>query len=112
MKSLLRFAYSHTPRRALHASVCNPYPRRTVGTPPPPILAETGVFLDEDEDLDDDIPYEEKKEHGSSTLGHLLLHQQRHMLNYMRLIEHDMPNLVRESSRVRSSANMSGSLLV
>ena len=87
--------------RALHTSASTSYPRRVIGRPPPPILAETGVFLDEDPDIDEGIPYEEAQGYGSSSLGHLLLRQQRHLLNYMRLIEHDMPNLVRELNSFR-----------
>ncbi|KAL5535538.1 RSM24 [Sanghuangporus sanghuang] len=101
MQALANIARSRLSTRAFHASVSAPYPRprRVVGRPPPPILAQTGVFLDEDEDIEEDIPYEEKHDYGSSSLGHLLLRQQRHMLNYMRLIEHDMPNLVQFRER-------------
>lgn len=43
----------------------------------------------------DQIPIEEREGLGSSSMGHLLLRQQRNLLKYLRLIEHDMPNLVR-----------------
>ena len=86
--------------RNLHASSIQRYPRanakRNVGIPAPPLLAKTGQFLDEDEHIEETIPYEERMGHGSSSAGHLLLQQQRHMLKYMRLIEHDMPKLVSE----------------
>ncbi|PAV22397.1 mitochondrial ribosomal small subunit component [Pyrrhoderma noxium] len=81
--------------RSFHTSLRAQFPRRKVGIPAPPILAKTGVFLDEDPDINERIPYEEREGQGSSSAGHLLLQQQRHMLKYMRLIEHDMPKLVR-----------------
>ena len=84
-------------RRTFHSSVLLQFPRRKVSQPAPPILAKTGVFLDEDPDIEQQIPFEEREGHGSSSAGHLLLEQQRHMLQYMRLIEHDMPKLVRKS---------------
>jgi small subunit ribosomal protein S35 len=84
--------------RSIHSSSIQRYPRanakRSVGIPAPPLLAKTGQFLDVDENLDETIPYEERMGYGSSSAGHLLLQQQRHMLQYMRLIEHDMPKLV------------------
>ena len=83
--------------RSFHTSLRARFPRRKVGIPAPPILAKTGVFLDEDPDINERIPYEEREGQGSSSAGHLLLQQQRHMLKYMRLIEHEMPKLVRKS---------------
>lgn len=87
------------PVRHIHGTPSTSYPRAATkyakGLKPPPIFAETGVFLDED-DMENSIPVEERDGHGSSSLGHLLLRQQRRMLQYMRLIEHDMPKLVRE----------------
>ena len=83
--------------RRVHTSPVVSYPRqRSVGIPAPPILAKTGQFLDIDEDIEEKIPFEERSGHGSSSMGHILLRQQRHMLKYMRLIEHDMPKLVSE----------------
>ena len=91
--------------RRLHGTSSTSYPRAMAfpfsrkaaktAPPPPPIFAKTGAFLDED-DMDDHIPVEERDGHGSSSLGHLVLRQQRRLLQYMRLIEHDMPKLVRE----------------
>ena len=95
----MRAALARLPKsRNIHSSSIQRYPRakKTVGIPPPPLLAKTGQFLDVDENIEEKIPYEERMGYGSSSAGHLLLQQQRHMLKYMRLIEHDMPNLVSE----------------
>lgn len=101
MQALAKLAHSRLSTRGFHSSISTAFPRsvagKQVGIPAPRILAKTGVFLDEDEDIDEDIPWEERNDHGSSSAGHLLLRQQRHMLKYMRLIEHDMPNLVGKS---------------
>ena len=98
----MRAALGSLPKagRSFHSSSVQRYPRaaskKVVGTPAPPLLAKTGQFLDVDEHIEEKIPYEERMGYGSSSAGHLLLQQQRHMLKYMRLIEHDMPKLVSE----------------
>lgn len=87
---------SPTTRRCIHATALRAYPRQKLGIPPPRSLEEKGRFDDDSDEYLDAIPSEERDGLGSSSMGHLLLRQQRHMLNYLRLIEHDMPNLVRK----------------
>ena len=87
--------------RQIHNSPSASFPRRVItGVPPPPLLAKTGALADEEPGVDDederDMPYEEMEDHGSTSLGHIYLEEQRQMLYYMRLIEHDIPKLVSE----------------
>jgi len=79
--------------RRLHVSPLPSFPRKTqskvvVGLPPPPELAKTGMLFDDDQEDGPDVD-------GGTSGVHLMLQQQREVLNYMRLIEHDMPKLVR-----------------
>ena len=66
-----------------------PRARPEVGVPAPSQLKKTGILLD------DDIEHEPNEDHGTS-VGHSILQQQREVLHYLRLIEHDLPNLVCE----------------
>ncbi|THH06102.1 hypothetical protein EW145_g4317 [Phellinidium pouzarii] len=81
--------------RCLHSTAPRTYPRLQIPRKPHAQLAQTGILLDGPEPKEPVIPYEEQQGYGSSSAGHLLLRQQRHMLKYMRLIEHDMPNLTK-----------------
>lgn len=83
------------PARCLHSTALSAYPRRRVGIPSPTSLVQKGRLEEESEDWMDEIPVEERDGLGSSSMGHLLLRQQRQLLKYLRLIEYDMPNLVR-----------------
>lgn len=51
-----------------------------------------------DEPPVDPSDLEEDDVHDVSAAGHLWLRQQRRVLQYMRLIEHEVPQLVRKSS--------------
>ncbi len=92
MKRILSIAH-HGPRvRQFHATHCHSFPRRQVGIPAPPQLQKTGLLFDEDTLT----PQEEEDTNEGTSAGHTYLGQQRQVLQYMRLIEHDMPKLVRE----------------
>ena len=81
--------------RFLHSTIWRAYPRRRIGIPPPTSLVQRGRLEEDSEEWMEEIPVEERDGLGSSSMGHLLLRQQRHLLKYLRLIEYDMPNLVR-----------------
>lgn len=80
--------------RPFHRSRRVAFPRQK-STPAPPLLQKTGMLFDEDPDADTEPDYNE-----GTSAGHLYLRQQRQLLNIMRLIENDMPNLVRTLCRV------------
>lgn len=67
---------------------------------PLPVLAKTGLLLDKEEDEEiEGAPGDKAKEErdrSPTIAAHLYLEQQRQALKYIRLIEHDMPKLVRE----------------
>lgn len=44
------------------------------------------------------IPTQEESDYDTTAAGHMILHQQRQDLKYMRLIEHEMPKLVGEQA--------------
>jgi hypothetical protein len=78
--------------RSFHRSRNVAFPRQ-VGTSAPPLLQKTGMLFDEDGDVDSEVDNSE-----GTSAGHLYLQQQRQILSVMRLIEHDMPKLVRTLS--------------
>ncbi|TDL28509.1 hypothetical protein BD410DRAFT_227049 [Rickenella mellea] len=88
--------FAHKAVRYIHASSSSHYPRSvgrsvldTFSEPAPPELRKTGLLLDEGPDVEadsvEDVP----------AGAHIFLGQQREILTFMRLIEHDIPNLVR-----------------
>lgn len=89
--------------RRFHSSPISLFPRQRAGIPPPPQLQKTGMLLDEDEEIEN----EDDPNEGTSA-GHLYLEKQRQTLHYLRLIEHDMPRLVRQFISSSSSAIAQG----
>lgn len=77
--------------RSFHRSGAVAFPRRPAATAPP-LLRKTGMLFDDDADNENESDTNE-----GTSAGHLYLQQQRQVLNLMRLIEHDMPKLVRGS---------------
>jgi len=90
MKRILSIAHHGLRVRQFHATHCHSFPRRQVGIPAPPQLQKTGLLFDEDTLT----PQEEEDTNEGTSAGHTYLGQQRQVLQYMRLIEHDMPKLV------------------
>ena len=87
--------------RALHTSCPKLFPRRRkeeIHNPHLPRFQATGLLLDgnevEDEIDEDGQPVDINE---PSSAVHLYLEQQREKLKYMRLIEHEVPLLARES---------------
>lgn len=87
--------------RALHTSCPKLYPRgrkEEIHNPHLPRFQATGLLLDgnevEDEVDEDGQPVDINE---PSSAVHLYLEQQREKLKYMRLIEHEVPLLARES---------------
>ena len=78
--------------RKLHATTSRAFPRKQVGIPAPPQLQKTGLLFDEDVLTS----AEEEDTNEGTSAGHMYLGQQQQVLQYMRLIEHDMPKLVRK----------------
>ena len=46
--------------------------------------------------FEDFVPTQEQADYDTTSVGHMVIHQQRQALKYMRLIEHEMPKLVGE----------------
>ena len=92
MKALAKLRSPASCARTFHSTQCQALPRRVVGIPAPPQLQKTGMLFDEDPTS----PQEEEDKNEGTSAGHIFLGQQRTALKYMRLIEHDMPNLVRQ----------------
>ncbi|KLO14491.1 hypothetical protein SCHPADRAFT_965876 [Schizopora paradoxa] len=89
MKRLSNVIHQGLRVRQLHATSSRAFPRQ-VGIPAPPQLQKTGLLFDEDVLT----PAEEEDTNEGTSAGHMYLGQQRQVLQYMRLIEHDMPKLV------------------
>lgn len=87
--------------RQFHACTPRSFPRRVVGIPAPPQLQKTGLLFDED----DTTGADEQDTNEGTSAGHIFLGQQRQVLQYMRLIEHDMPKLVRMFPGIHNSTS-------
>lgn len=63
-----------------------------------PTAAKSQIQETLDDQFDMDLLEEQFANDDTTAVGHLILAQQRRLLYYMRLIEHDMPKLAGKSS--------------
>ena len=92
--------------RLLHSSSVVAYPRKTTPKPmvtkqPSEAAIAEGLEAEEGTDIGINSAWdvenlEEFKEDDTTAAGHIWLQQQRQTLQYLRLIEHEMPQLVGE----------------